>query len=252
MAAAEKVIACKLCSNVFQQYYLPDSVSARQAMDVVLGLLSQSSPREEAIFRLRLLSAYKHEQQEHIRSVAASTLSDVIGILSPLLLPKSINGFQSEFGVLLQEAFKLWAPVQRSAISAVVEDDLEQDWGKHKDYDTAMGLNADQVVRVPSNPIELLFPRVSIGDDVVCQGYALWSGQDTVVAAGMEYSQLKSPNPTHTRTSSGRGGTMRRSNDRRRPSSSGSVSSRPGDSPTSPRNQQSFVDHINSRNMAGQ
>ncbi len=151
--------------------------------------------------------------------------------------------------MLLHEAFKLWAPVQRSAVTAVVENDLEPYWGKHGDYDVAMGPNADQIVHVASNPIEPLFPRVSIGDDVVCPGYALWSGQNTVVAAGIKYSQVKSPNPTHIRTNSGRSRTVSGGRVRRRLSLSSSVSSRSGDMPTSPKNQ-SFVNHLNSRNMA--
>jgi hypothetical protein len=65
-------------------------------------------------------------------------------------------------------------------VSARVDNDPEQDWGKYRDYDTAMGPNMDQAAHVPSNPIEPLFPQVSIGDDVVCQGYALWSDQNTV------------------------------------------------------------------------
>jgi hypothetical protein len=242
MAAAEKVIACKLCSNIFQQYYLSGSGFARQAIDDVLKRLSNTSPHEEAIFRLRLLSAYKQEEQQHVTSVMAFTISEVVGILGPLLALNSRDGFQGEFDKLLQEAVKLWRPVQRSATSAVVDNDLEPDWGKHKDYDTAMGSNADQVVQVPSNPIEPLFPRVSIGDDILCQGYALWSGQNTVVAAGIEYSQLKSPSSMHTRTGSGRVGLTKQGNDRRL-SSSGSVSSRPGDTPASPRNQ-SFQDRL--------
>jgi hypothetical protein len=148
----------------------------------------------------------------------------VVGILGPLLGPNSRDGFQGEFNKLLQEAVKLWRPVQRSAASVMVDNNPEPDWGKHKYYDTAMGSNADKVVQVPSNPIKPLFPRVSIGDDILCQGYALRSGQNTVVAAWIEYSQLKSPNSTHTRTGSGRGGMARQSNNRRL-SSSGSVGS---------------------------
>jgi hypothetical protein len=99
--------------------------------------------------------------------------------------------------------------VQRSAVTAVVEIDPEPDWGKYGDYDAAMEPNAE-VVHVPSNPVEPLFPRVTIGDDIVCQGYALRSGQNMVVAAGSEYSQSQSPTLTHTRTNSGRVGTVNR------------------------------------------
>jgi len=60
------------------------------------------------------------------------------------------------------------------------------------------------------------------------------------------YSQLKSPNSTHARTNSGRGGLTRRGSNRWRLSGSSTVG-RLGDTPTSPRNQ-SYVDHLSSRN----
>jgi hypothetical protein len=254
MATAEKVISCKLCSNIFKQYYLPENTFARQAMDEVLESLLEGSPRDEAIFRVRLLSAYKGEQQKHLTNVVADTISEVVAILGPLLAPDSRDGFQSEFRRLLQEAVKLWGPLQRSAMRARVDDNVEKDWDweKYKDYDTAKGPNADQAAHGLSYPLEPLFPRVSIGDDVICPGYALWSGQNVLVAAGIEYSQLKSSNPSHTRTGSSRGGLARQGtgSDRRRQGSSGSASAggRPGDSPTSPRTQ-SFADHASSRNM---
>jgi hypothetical protein len=69
-----------------------------------------------------------------------------------------------------------------------------------------------------------------------------------VFAAGIEYSQLKSPNPTHTQMSSGCGRTVSGDSERRKLSLSGSVSSRLGDTPTSLKNQ-SFVNYLNSWNI---
>ncbi|KAI9777387.1 MAG: hypothetical protein M1839_008900 [Geoglossum umbratile] len=65
MAVAEKVIANKLCADIFQQYYLPESPTAREAIDNELDRLYIDSPRGEAIFRRRLLSAYNPEDEEH-------------------------------------------------------------------------------------------------------------------------------------------------------------------------------------------
>jgi hypothetical protein len=44
--------------------------------------------------------------------------------------------------------------VQRSEVRAWVDNDLEPDWGKYRDYDTPMGSNANQVVRVPVGMLE--------------------------------------------------------------------------------------------------
>jgi hypothetical protein len=247
VATVEKIIASKLCGHVFQQYYLPTSVSARQAIDDVMNRLLKDNPHEEAIFRLRLLSAYKRDEHIYLTNVVTSTVSEVVDILGRLLVPDSQNIFRLEIEKLLQEAIKLWGPVQRSAVRAFVENEPEEDWTKYRDYDTPMGPSTDQAVSVPSDPIQPLFPRVSIGNDVVCQGYALWSDQNAVIAAGVEYSQMRHPNKTHARTNSGNGGVTGRSNDRRRPSISTTVGSKPVDTPMPPRSQ-SFAEHVSNRN----
>jgi hypothetical protein len=69
MAAAEKIIAQKLCTNIFRQYYLPESFADWQAMDSVLERLLRENSRDEAIFRLQFLSAYKSEEGRHVRAL---------------------------------------------------------------------------------------------------------------------------------------------------------------------------------------
>jgi hypothetical protein len=257
-AVAEKIIANKLCVNIFQQYYLPESPAAREAMDDVLERLYTDNPRGEAIFRRRLLSAYKPEEEEYqVAKVVESTQAEVVGLLDPLLF--SLNArenFRSELGKLLQEAVKLWRPVQRSAVRGVVENDPEPDWSEYKEYDTAVGLTAEQAPNVPaqSDAIMSLFPQVSMDDNVICPGYALWSSQNTVVAANIEYSQSNLRNSAYGRTGSIRGGTIRRGSDRRKHSlsSSSTVGGRTGDIPTplgSPSGNQSFSEHARSRSM---
>lgn len=80
-------------------------------------------------------------------------------ILGPLLVYNSRDDFQSEFNKPIQDAAKLLGPVQRTAVRAWVDNDLEQDLGKYRDYDAAME-SMDKAVHVPSNPMEPLFPRV--------------------------------------------------------------------------------------------
>jgi hypothetical protein len=227
-------------------------------MDNVLDRLYIDSPRGEAIFRRRLLSAYNPEDEEHqVTNVMESTVAEVVGILDPLLFgPETRESFQSELGQLLGEAVKLWRPVQRSAMKGVVENDPEPDWNEYKEYDTAVGLTAEQASNVPaeSDAIMSLFPRVFIGHDVICPGYALWSSQNTVVAANIE-CQSTIRNSVHGRTGGSiRGGIMRRGSDRRKLSLSGSstIGGRMGNTPTppgSPQGTQSFSDHSRSRNI---
>jgi hypothetical protein len=257
MAAAEKIIAQKLCTNIFQQYYLPETLADQQAMDSVLERLLRVNSRDEAIFRLQLLSAYKNEENRHITSIVKSTIQEVVTVLGPLISPHLQGDFQSKLGKLLQEAVKLWSPVQRSAVRACVENEPEHDWGIFKDYDELVDSIPDPMkhVLVPPNPTDSLFPRVSIGHDTICQGYALWSSQSMVLAAGLECSQAKSPILPQRRLSSSRGLVPPRGSDRRRLSSSTSSAIGDGwtDTPTpagAQRNHHSFSDHVTSRHKA--
>lgn len=253
MAMAERVIADKLCTNIFVRCYLPDSALARNAIQDVLIRLSRGSPRGEAIFRLRLLSAFTPDEEElRRREILESTLSDIVKLLDPLLFgPNAQEGFRSELGRLLRDGLNLWTPVQRSATAAEVDNDPIEDWGEYKDYDTAMTLTTDQAVHVPaqSDPIMSLFPRVSIGSDSICRGCALWSTQNTVVAANVEYNQLSRA------SAHGRAGIIRRGTEKRRPSL-GSPSAGWGKaedtstSPKSPPRDLSFLGRTNGRKTA--
>jgi hypothetical protein len=256
MATAERVIADKLCTHVFVRCYLPGSDLARNAIQDVLTRLSRVSPRGEAIFRLRLLSAYTPEEGELRRKeILESTLAEIVRLLNPLLFgPNSQESFRSELSRLLRNGMNLWAPVQRSATAAEVDNDPVEDWSEHKDYETPMALTADQAFHVPaqSDPIMSLFPRVSIGSDDICKGYALWSTQATVVAANVEYNQPSSRASTYGRTGFTRRGTERR---KLSLSSSSAGWGRPENmstSPTSPSRDLSFLGRTNGRRMASQ
>jgi len=255
MATAEKIIASKVHTNIFQQYYLPESSAVREGIDEVLDKLYEANHRGEAIFRLRLLSAYKpEEEQRHVTSTVKTTVEEVVNILGPLLFTQNAReGFQSGLSELLQEAAKLWRHVQRNEERGFAEIEQNQEWDIYEDYDTAMRLSAEQEALIPDPPdaIMPLFPQVSIGDDVVFQGCALWSSQSTVVAANMEYNQSNSRNPAHARAGSSiRGGIIRRGSDRRKLSLSGG---RAEDMPTSPRTPSgnySFLDHAQNRKLS--
>ncbi|KFZ25091.1 hypothetical protein V502_00433 [Pseudogymnoascus sp. VKM F-4520 (FW-2644)] len=100
---------------------------------------------------------------------------------------------------------------------------------------------------------EVLAKDRSVGDDTICQGYALWSSQNMVVAAGLEYSQAKSAILSHGKLSS-RGVVARRGSDRRRLSlsSSSAVGDGWADTPTPVGAQpghHSFSDHITTNTL---
>ncbi|KAF8855030.1 hypothetical protein BDZ45DRAFT_692946 [Acephala macrosclerotiorum] len=255
MATAEKIIADKLCVHIFKEYYLPESSPSRAVINDVLTRLDESNPCKEAIFRLQLLAAYESDEQETIVSLVEITTKEVVKLLDPLLFaPAAREGFQSALRKLLTEAVQLWRSVQRSASKGRVLNDPEnrgfngieeQDWDLNEEYDQAVELTRDQIVHPDErDPVISLFPQLSVGGSVICKGCALWSDQNAVVAANIEFGQLNSRH-----SAAGRGV---RDSDKQRLSFSGSSSlgRRVEDPLMSPRSQsgnQSFSDHANSR-----
>lgn len=185
MAVAEKIIAMIYHSDIFRQYYLPES----DEIEKILDQLYKEDPRREAIFRSQLRHAYKPEaEQSRVTSIVKSATDKVVGFLGPLLFaPNAEDNFRSEFERHLHEAVSLWGPVQRSNERGVVENEPDNTWVLYEEYDS-MNLTADQELHVPDEPsaIMSLFPRVAIGKFQICPGYALSSDQSTVVAAGIE------------------------------------------------------------------
>ncbi|RFU28229.1 hypothetical protein B7463_g8102, partial [Scytalidium lignicola] len=256
MAVAEKVMAEKICDNIFVQFYLP---ADRKVMEEAMDNLYEDSPRDEAIFRMRLLSAFKpQEQQRQIESIIRFTITEIVSLLEPLLFtPDAKDRFQSRLEQLLWQAVKLWRSVQKSPQRAYVENMPDQDWDSYRDYDTAIELKPDQAVHVPdqTDTILSLFPQVSIGEEIICPGYALWSGQATVVAADIEYLQSAPRNLTNSRTSSFRGGPSRWDTSRRKSSINGTMNTGngPEDPSMSPKagiGSQTYLDHAISRRIS--
>ena len=72
----------------------------------------------ERLYTRRLLSAYKSEDEEYqVANVVESTQAEVVGFLDQLLFGLNAReSFRPKLGKLLQEAIKLWRPVQRSAV----------------------------------------------------------------------------------------------------------------------------------------
>ncbi|KAH8648144.1 hypothetical protein BGZ60DRAFT_423208 [Tricladium varicosporioides] len=148
----------------------------------------------------------------------------------------------------------LWRSIQRGpAMGSVLNDpdqrsfgnDQNQDWDMNEEYDSAVDLAEDQKKHVPdqSEPVISLFPQLSVDGVVICRGCALWSDQNVVVAATIEFSQLNSRN-----SAQGRGALGRRDSDRRKLSLSGSSNlgrrgEEPPMSPRSPSGNLPFSEH---------
>ncbi|CZR66027.1 uncharacterized protein PAC_15927 [Phialocephala subalpina] len=194
MAVAEKIIAMIYYSDIFQQYYLPESDETGK----ILNQLYKENPRREAIFRSQLRYAYKPEvEQGRVTSIVKSATDKVVGFLGPLLFaPNAEVDFRSEFEGLLWEAVDLWRPVQRSAERGFVENEPDNGWDDYEEYHSAIELRPDQEVHVPDEPsaIMSLFPRVIVDNFPISPGYALWSNQSTVVAADLESKSRNSMN----------------------------------------------------------
>jgi hypothetical protein len=223
-AAAEKIIADKMCAKIFQQYYSPDSAAARREIDEVLKRLYTDSHRGEAIFRLRLLAAYKAEEQSRINLIIDTAVDDIVKLLDPLLF-STRETFIIELEKLFRDAAELWRPVQRSSergwvVNVVSEPEPEQDWDwdAFEDHDNLVYLPPEDAIRIPDHPEALmcLFPQVFIGSSVLCQGYALWSHQTISVLGSIEYTASMPRSTLNTRTGAFVGRTfLTRQRDRR-------------------------------------
>jgi hypothetical protein len=251
MAAAEKIMACKIHSHIFQRFYLPDfPATARDEITNVLDQLYRISPRSEAICRVQLLSAYDPEEH-HITSIVQSAVGEVLSILKPLLFtPESYHNFQSELEKLFREGVELWRPVQRNEKRGTVDNKPELDWGYFEDYGPENALPAE-LEFFNLDPIMSLFPRVYTEDHFICRGFALWSSQSMIVAARTEYS-LKTRNAMHAQAggSPRMGGFPRPGNGRRESNASASSAGagRKDDVPVSPKTSsggQSSQAHVN-------
>ncbi|KAF8846725.1 hypothetical protein BDZ45DRAFT_755694 [Acephala macrosclerotiorum] len=212
MAIAEKIIAAIYHSDIFRQYYLPES----DEIEKILNQLHKEYPRKEAIFRSQLHYAYKPgAEQDRVTRIVKSATEKAVGLLGPLLFAPDAEGiFRSDFERLLQDAADLWRPVQKSVVRGSVENEPDNTWDCHEEYHTAMKLSPDQEVHVPDEPTAImsLFPQVVIGDSEICPGYALWSNQSTVVAASLESKSRNSINGLAGNSTAGiqRRGTTRR------------------------------------------
>jgi hypothetical protein len=259
MATAERVIGDKLCTNIFRRYYLPDSVAARGPIDEILERFDAINPRKEAIFRRQLLAAYEPDEPHHLGFLVDHTIEEVFKILNPLIFTKNTrDGFASDLAKLLRKAVDLWRHVQRSEVRGIAQnnldqpafnDDQEECWATHDDYDTPIGLTSDQLASITeAEPMIVLFPKVFVGSVEVFQGFALWSDQSAAIAANIEYTQQNARS-----AALGRGMPGRRDSDRRRLSTSSSIGRRgeePSTVPRSPPGNQSFQDRANNRNMS--
>lgn len=223
MATAERIIGDKLYTDIFRQYYLPHSTPARELIDDITKRLHKKNSYKEAVFRLQLLAAYELDEEIFITSLVKIATGEVVKVLDPLLCTPGVrDDFHSALMKLFEEAVKLWRLVQRSTSKAWVTNDpdsrhyntSQDDWEQNEEYDTAVGLTSEQLSLKPDEeePLIPLFPQISMGGEVVCSGCALWSDQNAVVAASIEFSQ--------TNARSTMQGRMLRRDDRRRLSSS--------------------------------
>lgn len=252
MATAERIIGDALCTEIFRQYYLPHSTTGRELINEISSQLDKKGSFKAAVFRLQLLAAYETDEELFVPHLIEKTTVKVVKILAPLLCaPGSLQTFQSALRKLFEEAVKLWRDVQRSASKSWVTNDPDSrhynndqdNWEQNEYYDTAVGLTSGQQSQIPDDdePLIPLFPQISMGNDVVYPGCALWSDQNVVVAASVEFSQ--------TSRSTMQARMIRRDSERRR-LSSGAVwkENDPSKPPLSPSaGYHSFLERADSR-----
>ena len=190
MAAAEAIIAKKLCKEMFQPLYILE-FPARDELENILNRLFNKNPRQGSILRSLLLTADEDERIREARIIV--TIADgASSLLAPLLFGQAHSeAFKSGLEVLLRDTLELWSHAQRSPgrILASTED-RGWNWGFHKEHDDAVSLTPAQTTLIPSSaePLMILFPRV-YSHEISAPfhaGFSLWSDQSVVVAGDLE------------------------------------------------------------------
>lgn len=189
MAVAEATVAQLLRLRVFRPYYVLDCTETRE----LLQLLEQKNPRKGSLLRCLLATAF-HVYKRDASDLAREAADEVATYLFARVDNRS-KAFRDELVKLFHRGYDIWQVVQRSEIPPSVSDfkedpgTWEESTDKCNDYDDLVTLKEEQEVYRPPlvDPYILLFPRISVGQDIIHRGTALWSDQNVVVAAHISY-----------------------------------------------------------------
>ncbi|KAH8654980.1 hypothetical protein BGZ60DRAFT_532613 [Tricladium varicosporioides] len=253
MATATGIIAERLCTCIFRPYYLPSLPYDQIVVNRIFKLLEEKDDFRETVFRLQLLAAYESEEEVFVNNLVHSTVNDIAEIVDPLLFrPGAREDFRSRLKMFINDAVEVWRNIRKSPWKGVASNipenihpssDHEEAWILNREYDDAVKLADDQIPFIHlQEPILSLFPQLSFDEEITCQGCALWSGQKTVVSAGIEYNSKIRNLALSRNPPSGQDG------NRQKPS----IGEGPLTPPTSPSQsrlpgRQSFSDHTKSR-----
>ncbi|KAJ9142724.1 hypothetical protein NKR23_g7001 [Pleurostoma richardsiae] len=184
VAMAEAVICRVMTLQIFKPYYTLD----RPETEKELSKIARWSPRREALLRCQLAAS---TSEDDCLTLADSAADEVAGLLKIDRNTSFYQGLRNNF----RKGLDLWRQLQRSEVrvAASLADDADG-WDEILDkqgyYDEPATLEADQE-RYRSkfiNTLATLFPRISLGNEIVYRGTALWSTQNTVVLADMAHN----------------------------------------------------------------
>ncbi|KAK3347162.1 hypothetical protein B0T25DRAFT_295904 [Lasiosphaeria hispida] len=200
-AVAEFIIGKALTDHIFVDMYFrkPD---LRHAVSTMLDYLEARDSyaeaedshaqsgylRREPMVRIQLLAEAETDNEARLR-VINSAKRDVCDSLDHLL-PSSFTRdvFHGRLEELLAQAMDLWGPLQRSKFRASAEFAVTAQLDRQDDFYTEFG---GPVEGEQAEPIILLFPQISIANEIICSAKALWSDQAIVVAAKEELEKAR-------------------------------------------------------------
>ncbi|KAH2913590.1 hypothetical protein KXW25_000873 [Aspergillus fumigatus] len=120
---AQSIIANRLSTDILTPVCLP-SPMGRMGIGEALGRSSGIRPRQKAILRSLLVTAFESEEVRLRNELLTTAVSDISRELEPLLQSQEMQNLKEELRGFFIFAADVWKPVQRSQIWVLATSDL--------------------------------------------------------------------------------------------------------------------------------
>ncbi|KAI9774054.1 MAG: hypothetical protein M1840_005147 [Geoglossum simile] len=185
MITALHILSSLLCDIILTPSYIPESEFASRAMKEILDDQYHVDEKREKMVRGLILTVYGEEEVGQAGRRAVDSMIDkakeCLGDLTP-----DIEGFIGELRVLLEELVKIWKKAQKS--QRMILASVESMEGEDGEWDHLEEFGTPSVSLERTNT--KLFPRIFVPDDIIHSGTVVWSTQQALIGAQMEYEEF--------------------------------------------------------------
>ncbi|OJJ68568.1 hypothetical protein ASPBRDRAFT_57932 [Aspergillus brasiliensis CBS 101740] len=188
--AAQSCIAGRLASHVFQPLCI-GSPKVATSMGDALQKSRKIRPRQKAILRSLLFTAFEADEESLHREIVQSVASELFQELKGLLSPKNDDAFSKDLLTYLETAARVWNQCKKGTEWIVTSDSLH----KHPQaWKLITGDSKDAIAgQASDHPGLVIFPQVYIdGNESTLYPGTMWSFDSAAVE---EMRNEKPPRP---------------------------------------------------------